>query len=73
MTPEELKKLEKTVKKNKRLAAEKAMEMHDLVEDRLPAAYMEIMDIATATYEACKAWDDANKALMAAQAETETA
>lgn len=72
MTPEELKKLEKNVKKNKRLAAEKAMELHDLVEDRLPAAYMEIMEIATATYDACKAWDDATKAFEAAQ-QTETA
>ncbi len=70
MTPEELKKLEKNVKKNKRLASEKAMELHDLVEDRLPAAYMEIMDIAQATYDACEAWDQANKALLAAQAET---
>lgn len=70
MTPEELKQLEKAVKKTKRLAAEKAMELHDLVEDRLPAAFMDIMPIATATLEACQAWDEANKALQAAQAET---
>lgn len=69
MTPDELKKLEKTVKKSKRIAAEKAMELHDLVEDRLPAAFMDIMPIATETFEACKAWDDANKALKAAQTE----
>ena len=67
MNPEELKILEKKVKKSKRLASEKAMELHDLVEDRLPAAYLEIMDIAQATYDACKAWDDANKAFQAAQ------
>lgn len=70
MTTEELKKLEKTVKKNKRLASEKAMELHDLIEDRLPDAYGELMAIAQATYDACKEWDDANKALLAAQAET---
>jgi len=70
MSPEELSKLEKNVKKTKRLASEKAMELHDLIEDRLPAAYMEIMPIAQATYEACKAWDEANKALLEAQAET---
>lgn len=70
MSPEEIAKLEKNVKKTKRLASEKAMELHDLIEDRLPAAYMEIMDIAQATFDACKEWDDANKALLAAQAET---
>ena len=39
MTPEELRKLEKDVKKTKRLASEQAMELHDLIEDRLPDAY----------------------------------
>jgi hypothetical protein len=66
---EELKKLEKDVKKNKRLASEQAMELHDLIEDKLPEAYDEIMGIAEATYNACKAWDEANKKLIAAQAE----
>lgn len=70
MSPEELKKLEKNVKKTKRLASEQAMELHDLIEDRLPAAYMEIMDIAQATFEACKAWDEACQTLKAAEAET---
>ena len=70
MTPEEIKKLEKNVKKTKRLAGEKAMELHDLIEDRLPDAYMELMDTAQATFDACKDWDEANKALQAAQAET---
>ena len=42
MTPEELKDLQKAVKKAKRIATEKAGELHDLVEDRLPAAYEEI-------------------------------
>ncbi len=69
MSPEELRKLEKEVKKNKRLASEQAMELHDLIEDRLPDAYDEIMGIAQATYDACKAWDEANQKLNAAQAE----
>ena len=69
MTPEYLKKLEKEVKKTKRLASEQAMELHDLIEDRLPDAYDEIMGIAQATYDACKAWDEANQKLNAAQAE----
>jgi hypothetical protein len=69
MTEEELKKLEKEVKKTKRLASEQAMELHDLIEDRLPEAYGELMEIAQATYDACKAWDEANRKLIAAQAE----
>lgn len=66
MTDEELKKLDKDVKKNKRLASEKAMELHDLIEDKLPEAYGEIMGIAQATFDACKAWDEANKKFLAA-------
>ncbi|MDO8828100.1 CCE_0567 family metalloprotein [Methylophaga sp.] len=68
MSPEELKKLEKTVKKTKRLASEQAMELHDLIEDRLPDAYKELMPIAQATFDACKAWDEANQALVNAGA-----
>jgi hypothetical protein len=66
MNDEELKKLEKEVKKTKRLASEAAMELHDLIEDRLPDAYGELMAIAQTTYDACKTWDDANKKLQAA-------
>jgi len=69
MTEEELKKLEKTVKRNKRIASEKASELHDLVEDRLPAAYQEIPEIAQAAFDACKAWEDATKALAEAKGE----
>jgi hypothetical protein len=61
-----IKELEKEVKKNKRLASEQAMELHDLIEDRLPDAYGELMRIAQATYDACKAWDEANQKLKAA-------
>jgi hypothetical protein len=42
------------------------MELHDLIEDRLPDAYGELMGIAQATFDACKAWDEANKKFMAA-------
>ncbi|MGY6274771.1 CCE_0567 family metalloprotein [Methylomonas sp. MgM2] len=70
MSDEEIKKLEKEVKKTKRLAGEAAMELHDLIEDRLPDAYGELMATAQKTYEACKAWDDATKQLQAATAET---
>jgi hypothetical protein len=69
MTDEELQKLEKNVKKTKRLANEAAMELHDLIEDRLPDAYGELMFIAQNTYDACKAWDEANKKYLAASGE----
>ena len=60
--------LEKAVKKAKRIASEKAGELHDLVEERLPAAYAEIPGIAQATYDACLAWAEAEARLKAAQA-----
>jgi hypothetical protein len=69
VSPEELRKLEKEVKKTKRLASEQAMELHDLIEDRLPEAYQELMGIAQATFDACKAWDEANQKLNAAQSD----
>ena len=65
MSDEELKALEKAVKKAKRIASEKAGELHDLVEDRLPAAYEEIPAIAQATYDACLAWAEADAKLKA--------
>ena len=67
MTDEELKSLDKEVKKLKRIASEWASQLHDLVEDRLPAAYHEIPGISQSTYDACKAWADANARLAAAQ------
>jgi hypothetical protein len=70
MTEEELKAMAKAVKKAKRIATEKAGELHDLVEDRLPAAYEEIPAVAQATYDACKAWAEADAAYKAAEAET---
>jgi hypothetical protein len=65
MTAEELKNLDKEVKRMKRIASEWAAQMHDLVEERLPAAYEEIPGLAQSTYNACKSWADANARLAA--------
>jgi len=65
MTDEELKNLDREVKKLKRIAQEWAAQMHDLVEERLPAAYREIPGIAQSTFDACQAWFDANERLKA--------
>ncbi|HYQ70529.1 MAG TPA: CCE_0567 family metalloprotein [Gammaproteobacteria bacterium] len=67
MTPDELKAMQKAARKAKRIATEKAGELHDLVEDRLPAAYEEIPVIAQETYDACKAWADAEAAWKSAE------
>jgi hypothetical protein len=63
MNAEEQKSLEsmnKEVRRLKRIAGEWAAQMHDLVEERLPAAYEEIPAIAQATFDACKSWAEAN-------------
>ncbi len=70
MTEDELKSLDKEVKKLKRISSEWAAQLHDLVEERLPAAYQEIPGIAQATYKACEAWAAANAKLAATQKET---
>ncbi len=67
MTDDEIAALDKEVKKLKRIASEWASQMHDLVEDRLPAAYQEIPGIAQSTFDACQAWAEANARLTAAQ------
>jgi hypothetical protein len=67
MTPEELQKLEKEVAKAKRIASEWASQMHDLVEDRLPASYEEIPQLAQSTFDACKAWAEASEKLKTAK------
>ena len=68
MSNEEIAALEKAAKKAKRIASERAGELHDLVEERLPAAYEEIPGIAQATYDACRAWAEAEARLKAAGA-----
>ncbi|MCE1239195.1 MAG: hypothetical protein LWW83_04610 [Azonexaceae bacterium] len=67
MSEEEIAVLDKEVKKLKRIASEWASQLHDLVEDRLPAGYHEIPGISQSTYDACKAWADATARLNAAQ------
>ncbi|MBV5310089.1 CCE_0567 family metalloprotein [Chromatium okenii] len=67
MTPEERQALEKAVSKAKRIANERASALHDLVEERLPAAYEEIPVIAQATYDACRAWAEVSAKLKAAE------
>jgi hypothetical protein len=67
MSEEELKELEKEVKRLKRIASEWAGQMHDLVEERLPAAYEEIPGLAQSTFDACRAWADANSRLTTLQ------
>lgn len=69
MTEEQLKELDKEVKKLKRISTEWASQMHDLVEERLPAGYKEIPGLAQSTYDACQAWAEANARLAAAQKE----
>ncbi|WP_409420301.1 CCE_0567 family metalloprotein [Pseudaeromonas sp. ZJS20] len=56
MAPEELEQLNKEVKRAKRIAAEKAGELHDLVEDGLPEAYGELLACAQRCYDACAQW-----------------
>ena len=65
MNAEEIKALDKEVKRLKRIASECASRMHDLVEERLPAAYEEIPAVALSTFDACKSWADANARLSA--------
>ena len=68
MTEEELKSLQKQVRKAKRIATEKAGELHDLVEDSLPAGFEDIPAIAEACYDACKKWSVINAEYEAAEA-----
>ena len=67
MTEEEIKALEKAVRKAKRIATEKASELHDLVEDRLPAGYEDLPGIAQECYDACVVWAKANAEFESAQ------
>lgn len=66
MSEEELKALDKEAKKAKRIASEWASQLHDLVEDRLPAAYRDLPEIAQATFDACKRWEEANQRFLEA-------
>ena len=67
MHDDELKALQKAVKKAKRIATERAGELHDLVEERLPVAYEEIPTLSQACYDACLTWAQANERLKQAE------
>jgi hypothetical protein len=72
MDEEALRKLEKEVKKRKRIASEWASQLHDLVEDRLPAAYAELPGMSQSTFDACRKWEQAVARLETARAAGET-
>jgi hypothetical protein len=61
MSDESINLLKKEVAKKKRIASEWASQLHDLVEDQLPAGYADLPKIAQATYDACKDWAEAEK------------
>lgn len=63
MNPEELKALEKAVRKKKRIATEMASEIHDLVEDRLWTDYESLIELSQKTYQACLDWKQAEQTL----------
>lgn len=67
MTEEQIKALEKQVSKARFQLGQKASELHDLIEDRLPADYRKIPAYADATYLACEAWDKLNQELIKAK------
>jgi len=66
MSDDEMRNLEKEVRKLKRISQEWAAQLHDLVEERLPAGYEDIPAIAQSTYDACRAWAEANRKLTQA-------
>ena len=64
MTAEEIKELDGQVKKARFVLSQKAGALHYLIEDRLPADYLEIPAYAEEAFLACKAWDELNKKLI---------
>jgi hypothetical protein len=67
MPDDALKDLDKEVRRLKRIAAEWAGQLHDLVEDRLPAGYAELPALSESTLKACRQWAEAQQRLDAAQ------
>lgn len=66
MSDEDIKELDKEVRRLKRIAAEWAGQLHDLVEERLPAAYEELPALSESTLNACRMWAQAQQRLEAA-------
>jgi hypothetical protein len=67
MTTEEIKLLEKEVSKARFVLSQKASELHDLIEDRLPSSFEEIPTLADTTYKACQIWNELNNKLIDAK------
>jgi hypothetical protein len=67
MHDDAIKDLDKEVRRLKRIAAEWAGQLHDLVEERLPAAYEELPALSASTLDACRLWAQAQQRLEAAQ------
>ena len=67
MTEEQFKELEKQVSKARFKLGQKAGELHDLIEDRLPTDYREIPEYAEAAFIACEEWDKLNQELSKAK------
>lgn len=65
MTAAELEALRKEVKRAKRMASERAAELHDPLEQCLPKSYEDIPLIAHACYQACQNWAILNAELAA--------
>ena len=69
MTAEDLKALKKQVSRAKRIATEKAGELHDLVEDSLPAGFERLPAMADECYAACHAWSVINAEYQQAESQ----
>lgn len=67
MNDEEMKALQKDVRKKKRIATEMASEIHDLVEDRLWTDYENLIELSKKTYQACVDWKTAEQSLESAK------
>ena len=68
MNEDELKALQKAVKKKKRIATELASAVHDIVEDSLWTEYNTLMDVCQQTVDACVEWKQACDDLEKAEA-----
>ncbi|QSX34418.1 hypothetical protein JYB87_03970 [Shewanella avicenniae] len=66
---EQLAQLQKEVRRAKRIAAEHAGVLHDLVEDRLPQAFAELPGVTQACFDACQHWAALNQQLLEAEAD----
>lgn len=67
MSEEQIKELEKQLSKARFKLGQKAGELHDLIEDRLPADFREIPAYADAAFHACEEWNKLNQELIKAK------